>query len=97
MERETLEAICATLNENHGGAGDVYSVPEDATYIERGSQIDEFKISIGAMGAAAVLEEHNAVMVKTLYPIETDTVRIWFREIETKEVTREITTVKGQI
>jgi hypothetical protein len=96
MERETLEAICATLNENHDGAGDVYSVPEDATYIERGSQIDEFKISIGAMGAAAVLEEHNAVMVKTLYHIETDTVRMWFREIETKEVTREVTTLKGR-
>lgn len=97
MERETLEAICATLNENHGGAGDVYSVPEDATYIERGSQIDEFKISLGATGAAAVLEEHNAVMVKTMYAPKDDCVRMWFREIETKEVTKEVTTVKDGI
>lgn len=97
MERETLEAICATLNENHGGAADVYSVPEDAIYIERGSQMAAKKISLGVRNAAAVLEEHNAVMVKNIYFPKDDCMRIWFREIETKEVTREVTTVKDGI
>jgi len=97
MERETLEAICATLNENLGAERGSYSVPFDKTYIERGNQRDEFKISFGVRSAAAVLEEHNAVVVKTMYVPKDHCVRMWFREIETKEVTREITTVKGQI
>lgn len=96
MERGTLEAICATLNKNHGGAGDVYSVPEDAMHIKRNSR-NEFKISLGARRAADVLEEHNAVMVKTMYVPKDECVRIWFREIETKEVTKEVTTVKDGI
>jgi len=95
MERETLEAICATLNENDGGWGS-YSIPEDATHIKRNSR-NEFKISLGVRRAAAVLEEHNAVVVKTMYVPKDECVRIWFREIETKEVTKEVTTVKDGI
>jgi len=44
-----------------------------------------------------VLEEHNAVVVKTMYVPKDECVRIWFREIETKEVTKEVTTVKDGI
>jgi len=79
------EAIAETLNSINESANDRYTA--DGNYIVRDVSNKDHPISHGVRFAAVVLENHGAVCTKTMYFPEESNIRLWFKEMETEEIT----------
>lgn len=96
MEQETLDAIAETMNSRYGA--DCYYTDNSqndpkGTYILKDTSDDKLDIALGYGVTKMVLEEHGVIPIKTLHLPEEDVIRIWFRELDTKEVTKEVHTI----
>jgi len=95
MEEETLEAIVETLNSRHDDTP--YSFKEEnlfGNYITKDTTNRKEYISFGKRAIKLVLEEHGVIPIKTMCVPDYQEIRIWFEELDTKEVTREIYTIE---
>jgi hypothetical protein len=96
MEQETLDAIAETMNSRYGQGlyyTDSWENDPKSTYIMKDTTDDTLDIALGYGVTKMVLEEHGVIPIKTLHLPEEEVIRIWFREIETKEVTKEVHTI----
>jgi len=92
MKQETLDAIAETMNSRYDN--DLYyTKDETCTYIMKDTTGDNLDFALGYGVAKLALEEHGVIPIKTLHLPEEDVIRIWFRELETKEVTKEVHTI----
>lgn len=77
-KRKLHRAVVDTLNKTYDHVD--YRVSDCGWYIVR----EDSDRALGANAAKAALEEHGAVVVKTM--LVEDHVRIWFRQVNTEEV-----------
>ena len=84
-------AIAETLNERLEGKDDRYARYEASghgSFVERRGEFSHRPSVLGQYSARKVLEEHGAVMIKSMYFEDENLMRIWFSSIETE--TREV-------
>ena len=96
MEQEKLEAIVETMNSRYGEDlyyTDNWENDSKSTYIMKDTTDNTLDIALGYGVTKLALEEHGVIPIKTLHLPEEDVIRIWFRELETKEVTKEVHTI----
>jgi len=98
MEQEKLKAIVETMNGIRSIDSDnpYYLEGEKpfGKYVTKDTSDEDRTISFGKRTAKAVLEEHGAIPIKTLHINDKNVIHIWFEELDTKEVTREIYTIE---
>jgi len=93
------KAIAETLNEymeNTDSSYPRYETGGHGAFVERHGEFSHRPSVLGCGSAKEVLEEHGAVMVKSMYFEEEDFMRIWFQSIdhEVREVEKTITEEK---
>ncbi len=92
MEKETLDSIAETINSRYDD--DLYYAKDaDCSYIVKDTPGDNVDFALGYGVTKLALEEHGVIPIKTLHIPEEDVIHIWFRELETKEITKEVHTI----
>jgi len=95
MEQETLDAIAETMNSRYDDDPYYFDGEEPfGKHITKDTLDEDHNVSFGKRTVKKILEEHNVIPVKTLHINDKNIIRIWFAELETKEVTREIYTIE---
>lgn len=89
ISREKLSEIVETL-------GKTYSLPNGDGHrcvIRDSSNIVNYE-ALGKRKLQKVIEEHRVVPIKIEFLPENENIYIWFAELTTKEITKEIPTIK---